>query len=108
MDFNLEFQTKHILNPWSMYFNHVKVSFNGSAILFKIFPAHCGEVSNLWDETLTKEMFYFSVLLGSTEVQVYSRVKLTKVDPTYTNTIFTVAWSKQFCPPDKQLASNLI
>ena len=41
MPFNLRFQTKDILNPWSMLFNHVKVSFYGFAILFKIFSAHC-------------------------------------------------------------------
>ena len=41
MPFNLGFQTKHILNPWSMHINPLKVSFNVFAILFKILSAHC-------------------------------------------------------------------
>ena len=41
MPFNLGFQTKHILNPWSIHFNPVKVSLNGFQILFKILSEHC-------------------------------------------------------------------
>ena len=41
MPFNLGFHSKHILNPWRMHFNPVKVSLKGFAILFKILLAHC-------------------------------------------------------------------
>ena len=47
MPFNLGFQTKFILSPWSMHFKPVKVSFNGFAILFEILSAHCVS-ENYW------------------------------------------------------------
>ena len=41
MPFNLGFQRKHILNPWSIHFNPLKVLLNGFALSFKILSAHC-------------------------------------------------------------------
>ena len=41
MAFNLGFQTKHILNPWSMLFHPPKVPLKVFSILSKVHSAHC-------------------------------------------------------------------
>ena len=48
MPSKLGFQTKHILNPWSMQFNAVKVSLLAFVILFKILSAHCELTNEIW------------------------------------------------------------
>ena len=57
MSFNLGFQTKYILNPWSMDINPVKVSFYVFVILSKNLSAHCAKCRYLhaeWNYTLLK------------------------------------------------------
>ena len=48
MAFNLGFQTKHILSPWSMLFHHMKVSLKVFSILFKVHSARCALQSMMW------------------------------------------------------------
>ena len=60
--FNLGFQTKHILNPWSMHFNPMKVSFSGFEILSKIHSVRCDV-----------QLKAFSILFKSFSASVYHK-----------------------------------
>ena len=40
VSFNLEFQTKHILSPWSMFFQPLKIPLKVLSILSKVHSAH--------------------------------------------------------------------
>ena len=64
MPFNLGFQIKHVLNPWNMHINPVKVSLNGFAISFKIPSAYCV----LFPPTIVKKMI--SKLLDKIEPEL--------------------------------------